>query len=555
MSTRGPSAEAVASDWKSQSGWLLAVIGRGAILTGLPVALGVLVSLLLEADELEPDVAGLLTFMAYSVLPLWLLQLGTVVYKIRAERGAETVGSWLPRASRQLRVLTGKGVAVFAVGLGLVAGALSVGWAHFGGVACVGLGLLYALVSWGVLLSALPHAGTAPGAPEGNRVFCEWVPALVRDGQSVEEHLVVDRVLVPPGFRLHVEQPLPARFETEIRHVVGAGFTKRRLRLARPLRRAPRGEHHFDPPDVFFSDWLGTVRIPIVQRQGACLKVLSRLWPVALQRLPRAATRGEGALTALNRQPTEDYTQFRDYAAGDDTRRIHWKLSVKVGTLQVRQPENAPLSPGRLQLVLDTFLPPNEEEPLWILDDVLDQLAELWISLGKALADRGEEVTLVLPGKDGAETLRLARGLLPRGLDLAARAVWQRSTDIASAVTFADARPIVVSARWTAPPADLRADCSWVHVDGSKLVADRVDGVWPRLRSLLLLPFPGGSPENGVMPALRRRVALFRLSRRHRRLAESLSRGAKAAIEQLQGQREPSYRAERKGTRYVLEAM
>ncbi len=230
---------------------------------------------------------------------------------------------------------------------------------------------------------------------------------------------------------------------------MGNDVSLQRVTLSRALRRTPRGRYDIGPADIAYSDLFGLVRVNVAQAARAQLKVLPRLHTVVLGETPRVLAPEEGVLSVLRRLPTDDHFRFRDYAAGDDTRRIHWKLSVKLGRLQVRLPETVPVVRRKVKLVLDNYLPAQYaegDEAALILGDLLDRLVEVWLSLGRALTERGEDVTLILP-----------TGSSPRPSPSWAAAAARRCCGASSAPTRAGSR----SPTCSTSPWETRSSARW----------------------------------------------------------------------------------------------
>ncbi|MEL6180971.1 MAG: DUF58 domain-containing protein, partial [Myxococcota bacterium] len=140
-------------------------------------------------------------------------------------------------------------------------------------------------------------------------------------------------------------------------------------------------------------------------------------------------------LTRPNKFPTEDFFRFREYLPGDDTRRLHWKLSMRVGQLQVRLPEAREISANRVVLALDTWIPDTWLRHTEVIDDLLDALIDVWISIAHRLKEQGEHVTLLatLPNEEGQlhrESIDCNRVDRSKWLDAGARARWQSEQEI-----------------------------------------------------------------------------------------------------------------------------
>ena len=479
----------------------LRVLFHTVLLATLPFIVGGLAGFFADVSQVSETLPRLIERASVVLLPLQVVQGVCVFVKVRRER--DTTGGARPvldAVLRHVRVLTDKGLGLYLGAVATVALALALKFAELGIIAVLGLSTLYAVITVGVLLSTfVVQRFEERLASRGGVIGREFVPVVAEAGESVEERFHFERVPVPPGFAVQVFQRLPARLASESRHLVGAPVSMRTITLSRPLRRTPRGDYTIAPASIAFTDLLGLTRIAIAEAAEARLRVLPRLYPVAMAATPRVHAPQEGALSVLRRSPTEDWFRVREYLPGDDTRRIQWKLSVKLGRLQVRQPETVPVVRRRVRLVLDTFLPAalsGGDEVDLLLGDVLDRLVEVWISLARTLAERGESVQLAVPMDDAArpvETLELARGAQPRLLELGSRARWQSRTDFDAAFAGAErgVHDVVVTARFVplpplAPTPDARR--SWVFLpvaDGGAAACRRAGagGVLPGLRA------------------------------------------------------------------------
>jgi hypothetical protein len=152
------------------------------------------------------------------------------------------------------------------------------------------------------------------------------------------------------------------------------------------LRVTPRGLYQLGPAEVYYQDMLGLTRISLASLATAELKVLPRFRPLEIREPPRSRLQSPDVITRPHRFATEDHFRFREYAAGDDTRRIHWKLSVRSGHLTIRQPETREISTKNVLLVLDTFLPAGR-----MLDDVAEAERPLCEELRPVVTDRAAD--------------------------------------------------------------------------------------------------------------------------------------------------------------------
>jgi uncharacterized protein (DUF58 family) len=539
------------------------------LLFALPFVVGGLTGLFADVSQVRETFSSLLRFAATLLFPVMLVVFVGIVVKVRRELAARRVdgplrdGELLDVVHRHVRVMTDKGVGLFVGAVVSVALSLGFKFAELGIIAILGLSTLYAVVAVGVIVSTFVVARFEDRlATRGGSIGREFSPVVVEAGDSVEERFHFERVPVPPGFNLRVHQALPARLATESRHVVGNDVSLERISLTRALRRTPRGRYDIGPADIAYSDLFGLVRVNVAQAARAQLKVLPRLHTVVLGETPRVLAPEEGVLSVLRKLPTDDHFRFRDYAAGDDTRRIHWKLSVKLGKLQVRLPETVPVVRRKVRLVLDNHLPAHYaqgDEAALILGDLLDRLVEVWISLARALTERGEDVTLVLPTGDPVapfEEVHCRRGTQPRWRELGAAARWQPLSDLQHITLQQNEFSAVITGRFhpiLAVPA-IGARMTWVFVPpGPEVPAEvpSVEGL--RAKTAFVLPFAPGAEENGFFEMTRRANARKRLELLRGTVQRAAEAGGATAEAYFRARAEPFYKVHRSGAAYVLD--
>ncbi|MFO0647607.1 MAG: DUF58 domain-containing protein [Polyangiales bacterium] len=551
------------------------ILFHTVLLLVMPFLVGGITGFFAEVSQVRDTLGGLVRFASALLLPVLVVQLAGVAVKVRRERAAARDGgdvstdALLESVHRHVRVLTDKGLGMFFGALFGVMLSLVFKFAELGIIAVLGLVTLYLLVAAGVVLSTFVVTRFEQRlATRRGTIGREFSPVLVEAGDSVEERFHFERVPVPSGFNLRVHQALPARLATESRHVVGPAVSQQRVTLSLPLRRTPRGDYHIGPADVAYTDLFGLTRVSVAQSVGARLKVLPRLFPVGLGDTPRSVAPEEGVLNVLRKFPTDDHFRFRDYVAGDDSRRIHWKLSLKVGRLQVRLPETVPVTPRKVRLVLDNFLPagvnPGEESDL-VLGDALDHLVEVWLSLARALTERGENVTLVLATGDAEkpfEEIECRRGAQARWREVGARATWQTRTDFHQAAAAGDRGLfiVVVTARFSPLPPLPQPQGAWLtwvflpmveELPGPVPGVDRFGGHKPL--DAFLQPFPPGAEENGIAASGRRSRARKQLEAARLAAVRRATSDSVQAEAEIRGRGEIFYRVRRSGPAYVLD--
>ncbi len=561
---------------EKRPGVIIKVAFHSVILFVLPFVVGGLTAVFAEVSQVSETARALFRLTAAVLMPILVVQCMAVALKVSREKKAMLADGPLPPGAvllsvyRHVKVMTDKGMGMFFGGLFGVVLALLFKFAELGVMAVLGLTTLYLAVAAGTILSTFVVARFEERlATRGGTIGRQFAPVVIEAGDSVEEHFHFERVPIPAGFNLKVHQELPARLATESRHVVGPAASQQRVTLTRPLRRTPRGDYRIAPASIAYSDFFGLVNVAVAQAAGARLKVLPRMCPVALEESPRVLAPEEGVLSVLRKLPTDDYFRFRDYIPGDDTRRIHWKLSVKLGRLQVRLPETVPVVRRRVRLVLDNHIPPyilaGDESDL-VLGDALDRLVDVWLSLARALTERGEDVSLVLPTGESDkpfEELHCTRGTQARWRELGARAKWQRLTDLHHSGQGLEKEQfmVVVTARFsTLPPLPppMGGTLTWVFLPLGNELPGPVPGTdltgGMGYSTTVIQPFPAGSEENSLFAMIRRTTARRRLEVIREGLVDQASRGSTAAEGAIRARGEPFYRVRRSGPAYLLQA-
>lgn len=493
----------------------------------LPFLVGFVAALFFEVSEVGETLPVLLAVAALLILPAFAAQLLGLVLKVRRERillrerGQASWENLLASVHRHARVVTPRGWVLLWSGIWFVVCALGLKWASLSVVAVAALLLFYGTVGAASFVSTFLMGSFQSGLRRRGSISRQMAPAVVLAGEPAEERFTISRVPVPPGFFLLVEDPLPARLQTTSRYAVGAGAKREELVVGGRVRATPRGLYQLGPAEVYYQDILGVTRVALASLATAELKVLPRFRNLEIVEPPRSRLEAPDVVARPHRFPTEDHFRFREYIAGDDTRRIQWKLSMKTGRLQVRQPESREQSTRTVVLVLDTFLLPGQMLSDAIgLEDVLDRLVEVWISLARELTDRGDRVSILAMGRrsDGVietELIACRKGGHVRWQDLGARVVWQGTADVGQLLAGLgkDQHAVVVSSRFLAPPPQPFAgeSLTWVWLppldalgsqDPALLKILSNEARWP-WTWFLRQPFPAGSDENALLAQFR----------------------------------------------------
>ncbi|MBS2013638.1 MAG: DUF58 domain-containing protein [Deltaproteobacteria bacterium] len=502
----------------------------------LPWVTGALVGMVFDVQEVSETSGRFATLFAAVIVPLLVLQLAAIAVKIgrdiriRKAEGRRGFGVFVEAVDRHVRVLTGRGMGMAFVSMVMVGLALSIKWGQLGVLAIAGLGIMYIASTGATIISAFAVRAFDDRVKRGRgAIDREMSPTVIDAGDAVEERFVLARVPVPPGFRLHIEEQLPARLGGDTRFALDRSVSRSEVTVSAPLPRTPRGVYRLGPAEIWFEDVLGLTRVFVAARATASLRSLPRLRPVVFQRRPRSMTKSEGNLSVLSRLATEEHFRTRPYVQGDDLRRVHWKQSINTGQLIVRVPESVPFSPSKVRLVLDTYLPPGwriaadadgvklkEGERAIarapeVLDDVLDLLVEGWIGLAHTLLRRGEAVSLVAAVRDGDRTIvreiECKRGEERKWRAIGSDAAWQNDAPLEAVFTQVPSMPsqpgkpassIIVSAGLWLGGGRPGPGTSFVVADGSTVVAEPEKDELGWIKKLLFFRYPVGSEDNKI---------------------------------------------------------
>lgn len=551
-----------------------------AVMFALPFVVGGAASMFLETSEVRDTALFLGGLSALVLLPIFAVHALGVLFKTREEArllraaGVYSTRTALDAAARSAAVLTPRGFLVLGTGLVFLVLSLAWQWASLGVLAILSLTAFYVVTGVTALVSAfLVRRFAADSFGAGGTLSRRTTPGVVRAGDAVTEVVELAGAPVPPGFFLLLEGEWPARLQTRVRHVVPPHARDRSVTLETPLSRTPRGSHSAPPLRVAFTDLLGLTRTSVASLATARLKVLPSLRPAEIVSTPPSDVEEPDLISRPHRFPTEDHFRLREYVAGDDTRRIHWKMSMKTGRLVVKKPDSRESTSKRVLLALDTHVPPSWAHHGAVLADALDALVESWLSVAQRLTEDGQRVTLLVRarGEDGVfcdEVLALHRSNHGSALDMGARVEWQTEAPIEAVLDGAAAEhhldgsfdtAVVVSMRLEPPPARVLGarELTWIYLHPRDALGEEppsaldtwlhFDGKRRGLRLLerfFLLPHPAGSDDNSLRA--RARDLERRLEEREHRLAlrHEVQRAGDVAIKSLLQSESAVYRVE-----------
>ncbi|MBX3233902.1 MAG: DUF58 domain-containing protein [Labilithrix sp.] len=522
---------------------LVRIFGNVAVLFLMPYVIVSAGLTLFETSQVKETIGAFAGLASICLAPLLLIQLIGTWRKARAQikllqkANALTSRTRLDAWARSASILTARGFLLLLTGLGFLVLSLAYKWADLGVIAVLALVAFYLMTAVSSFLTSFVVGRFSNDLLErGAAVYRSYSPGVVRAGDIVKDRLEVKGVPVPPGFFLTLEGKLPPRLHTDVRHVIPPKSREDRLSLDVMLRRVPRGTYDAPAMRIAFTDLLGVTSSQVASLATARLRVLPAVRPAEVIPPPPSTTEEPDILSRPHRFPTEDLFRFREYVAGDDTRRIHWEMSLRAGRMIVKTPESKETSAKRVCVALDTWIPSEWLNHAAVIDDALDSLVEAWLAIGQRLNEQGEKVSLLLvcrsdAGQLGPEVIA-ASGSHAHALDAGARAEWQTSFPIEHVLDFGmqhqlaqqagEARKqvafdnaIVVSMRLAPPmPSRIARETTWVVYEPNDALGPpprtvtelwvdyddtgRKAGAKELMKRVFFLPYPVGAEENGI---------------------------------------------------------
>ncbi|MFK7926904.1 MAG: DUF58 domain-containing protein [Myxococcota bacterium] len=548
----------------------------------LPFVVALIGALFLEVSEVAETAPTLLTITVVILAPVVLAQILGLILKSRRElrwwkaRGPLTLRRRLAVLASHASVVTPRGWTLLVLGCGMTLVALGMQWASFGLIAALGLLLFYLVTGWTLLVSTFMVRTFEHGLGKADATITRRMePAVVHVGEEVQEVWTFRRIPVPAGYRLFVEDPMHPRLRTESRYVVGSGVRTGELTLRGRLRATPRGYYEVGPANLRYQDLLGLTRVSVASVATAALKVLPRVKPIDVIEPPRMPSSEPDVITKPHRYATEDLFRFREFGQGDDTRRIHWRLSLKHGRVQVRLPETREITTQDVLLVLDSYVPPSILKAAEAgAEPVLDALVDAWLSLAVELIQRGDRVTLLAAvrqhGKDVIDRVRIPcrKGEIAKWQDLGARVAWQTTHDVDALMEACPegAHGLIATARVLGPPPGrlAGADTTWIVVDPMDALG-AAEPHWMRqvigsnplgLASWILrLPHPTGSEDNAFFRRWAQVYMLWRAWSARKVLRRRIAAGGGRLTSALGARGDAVYQVERGSRRLTFRGL
>ena len=335
--------------------------------------------------------------MKHALIPLWLAVASALLLRAGSALLDSPRGLGRPSALDRVDLLTSSGCTMAWLGSGALWASTWAGWASLSVVGVLGLTVLYGTVLW----TCIRVGGGDPWRRSSlSRAF---IPASATEEDAVREELRFADARIPAGFRLFATGRVGPRWPT-VRYALESANSSGDVVLASEVGPAIRGDHEAEPVDVWLEDVLGLCHSVHVRAGAAQVRVLPKPPRVSDVNALFARDGHDDEPRVVTRLPTEGSMHLREYAPGDDARRIHWVRSLAAGEIVVRLPDEVPRDRPVIELALDTFFPGAAvtsacDGPA----ELLDAMVRVWLGLGQKLSDQGARVTLVTAVPNGDE--------------------------------------------------------------------------------------------------------------------------------------------------------
>ena len=333
-----------------------------------------------------PHPGALTSAVAYLLGPVWLAITLGLIWRVVDARRRRRQGLGALSSLDVVDVLTASGSGTLWLSSFAIAAAAQGGWASLAVVGVMGLAVVELMVVWTLLvaggddpLGTSAAMGAAPPNPRSGLISRRFVPATAVEADPVVEELTLSGARIPAGFRLFATGRVGPRWPTS-RYAVDASASGAEVVITTELGPALRGDHAAPPLECWLGDVLGICHT--VRRPAARASLLVTPRPRVVEGVRPLLSRGghDQETRTSQRLPTEGAMRLREYAPGDDARRIHWVRSLAARQVVVRLPDELPPDRPGVRLVLDTFLAPPRELSCNAQHDLLDEAGRLVFS-------------------------------------------------------------------------------------------------------------------------------------------------------------------------------
>ena len=232
------------------------------------------------------------------------------------------------------------------------------GWVCLAGGSVIALGAMSSgqidLAPAGLFLVAMPLLCLLTMIPSRLRLrTTRWLDdAPVQVGQAVDWRIGVEAGGFNPGGLGEIAETLDPALGS-VAHVTFETGLRARVAMA-DVRAVPawRGRHTVGPTRVMLNHPLRLAQVRRTNRSTGTIVAAPKVSPIDPGRDWTACDGGAQAPLARAGVTGVDDAMIREYQAGDDVRRVHWRSTARLGTLMVRREEST--WDPKACLVLDT---------------------------------------------------------------------------------------------------------------------------------------------------------------------------------------------------------
>jgi len=199
-------------------------------------------------------------------------------------------------------------------------------------------------VLWfGLFLLLLPLVAMLVVARSRLRLTCERrvVPQEAIVGERLLGELVITKSGQLPTGLLHFEDDVPRGLGRPPRFTVHRFAGEWRREITYPMAGLRRGRFHTGPLTVRATDPFQLVKLDRRFSATSEVQITPRIVPLPMMRTVSGAGSTGDALPQKAGVIGSDDVLVREYHAGDDVRRIHWRTTARRGELFVRREEQA----------------------------------------------------------------------------------------------------------------------------------------------------------------------------------------------------------------------
>ncbi|MEI7579961.1 MAG: DUF58 domain-containing protein [bacterium] len=161
---------------------------------------------------------------------------------------------------------------------------------------------------------------------------------------------------IPWGYLLKISEKMPDKLGGELR-AVSLNTEKGISSFQATIPYTRRGIYEIGPTKFQYQDIFGFTNIKLLHPQRFTLNILPEVPQIKYFTFKLSALPGIENQTIASRFNDDDFYATRPYVRGDDTRKMHWKLSAKKDTFIIRQPETTNISFKKLEILILNTIP------------------------------------------------------------------------------------------------------------------------------------------------------------------------------------------------------